>query len=276
MNSDRISGSKGKRDRVTESLRVRIGDGTYPEGARLPTEEHLAEEFEISRNTVRDAMKALQHEGLVVVRHGSGTYVRNNQPIVHLATSVRRHVDTERFQLGYAPHMQAAGYDQIVETVEIALDTASGAMAVRLNLDTELPIAQRQVVKRICDRFVEGELWQRQISHFPADIAMNTELSLPQLIERGTRQVLGELGYERTWFYDLVSARMPSPQERQSFGTAPGLPLIVQTRVAYAGEQPISVTETVMPADRHQLLYAEGDVEDTVLVLGSDVTLVER
>ncbi|MDS1272151.1 GntR family transcriptional regulator [Lipingzhangella sp. LS1_29] len=276
MNSDRISGSKSKRDWVAESLRARIGDGSYAEGARLPTEEVLAEEFEISRNTVRDAMKVLQNEGLVVIRHGSGTYVRNNQPIVHLATSVHGYVDSERFQRGYAPHMRAAGYDQIVETVEIALDTASGARAVRLGIDPELPIAQRQVVKRICDRFVEGQLWQRQVSHFPATIAMNTELSIPQHIERGTREVLRELGYERTWSYDLVSARMPSPQERQSFGTPPGLPLIVQDRIAYSGEQPISDIQTVMPADRHQLLYAEGEVDERVLVLGSDVTLIER
>lgn len=278
MNSGRFSAGSGKskKEWVAGALRESIHSGRYTSGERLPTEEHLADEYDVSRNTVREAMKGLENEGLVVIRQGSGTYVRTDQPIVHLATSVSGHVDTERFSRGYAPRLQEAGYDRILETVEIALETAEGLIAARLTIDPSLPVARRQVVKRVCNRFVEGELWQRQVSFFPSDIAMGTELTIPQHIDRGTRQVLSELGYEQTWSYDLVGARMPTPEERKSFGVPVGVPLIVQTRSAFAEQRAIRVTETLMPADRHQLMYAEGDVEEGVLVLGSDISLLER
>jgi GntR family transcriptional regulator len=278
MNSGRgsVPSSKSKKNRVADDLRERIQDGRYSAGTRLPTEEHLAEHYDVSRNTVRDAMKDLENEGLVTIRQGSGTYVRDSRPIVHLATSVSGGIDSERFKQGFAPSMKLAGYDRIIETVNIAMVTAEGLVAQRLGINVTLPVAERQLVQRRCDRLVDGELWQRQVSHFPASIAMNTELMIAQQIERGTREVLRELGYEQTWSYDVVGARMPGPEERDSFGIPSGVPLLVQTRIGYSGETALRVTDTLMPADRHQLFYAEGEVEEAVLVMGTDVTLVER
>ncbi|HEX9116385.1 MAG TPA: GntR family transcriptional regulator [Anaerolineae bacterium] len=44
-------------------------------GARLPSEEALGEQLGVSRNTVRDALLTLERDGLVVRRHGMGTYL---------------------------------------------------------------------------------------------------------------------------------------------------------------------------------------------------------
>lgn len=53
-----------------------IRAGTHPPGRRLPSERELAEQFGVSRPTVREAMIALDIQGLVELRHGSGIYVR--------------------------------------------------------------------------------------------------------------------------------------------------------------------------------------------------------
>ncbi|QVQ51433.1 GntR family transcriptional regulator [Spiractinospora alimapuensis] len=278
MNSGRrsVPHSRSKRHRLADHVRERIHDGRYPAGDRLPTEEDLAAQHDVSRNTVRDAMKDLENEGLVIIRQGSGTYVRDSRPIVHLATSVSGGIDSERFRQGFQPAMKLAGYDRIQEKVAIAILTAQGEVASRLNIDENLPLAERQIVERRCDRLVDGELWQQQLAYYPASIALNTELMIPEQIERGTHAVLRELGYAQTWSYDLVGARMPEPRERASFGIPSGVPLLVQTRVAYAGDTAVRITETLMPADRHRLMYAEGDVDEGVLVLGTDVNLIER
>ncbi|MGI6251481.1 MAG: FadR/GntR family transcriptional regulator [Anaerolineaceae bacterium] len=44
-------------------------------GDRLPTEQQLSEKFDIGRSSIREALRVLETEGLIEVRHGSGTYV---------------------------------------------------------------------------------------------------------------------------------------------------------------------------------------------------------
>ena len=60
---------------VADRIRNRIFDGIYPEGGRLPGERELAEEFGVSRVTVREAEIALQATGYIEIRTGSGAYV---------------------------------------------------------------------------------------------------------------------------------------------------------------------------------------------------------
>lgn len=56
-------------------LRGTILDGTRTPGERLPSEPDLARAMGVSRPTLRDALRALEDEGLVRRVHGSGTYV---------------------------------------------------------------------------------------------------------------------------------------------------------------------------------------------------------
>ena len=60
---------------VAGQLRDLINDGTFVAGGRLPAERDLAEQFGVSRPTIREAMIALEISGLVEVRSGSGVYV---------------------------------------------------------------------------------------------------------------------------------------------------------------------------------------------------------
>jgi len=53
-----------------------IASGTYNVGERLPPERELALEHEVSRPTVREALIALEVQGIVEVRVGSGAYVK--------------------------------------------------------------------------------------------------------------------------------------------------------------------------------------------------------
>ncbi|MDP3549924.1 MAG: FadR/GntR family transcriptional regulator [Novosphingobium sp.] len=61
---------------LARSLLVELSSGRYPVGSRLPAERDLAVRYEVSRPTVREAIIALEVQGLVEVRIGSGAYVR--------------------------------------------------------------------------------------------------------------------------------------------------------------------------------------------------------
>ncbi|MFE7420258.1 FadR/GntR family transcriptional regulator [Rhodococcus sp. NPDC057529] len=57
-------------------LREVISSGEWPVGHRIPPESQLASSLDVGRNTIREAVRALAHGGLLEVRQGDGTYVR--------------------------------------------------------------------------------------------------------------------------------------------------------------------------------------------------------
>lgn len=60
---------------IADQLRSLIERGEYAVGSRLPTERELADQLKVSRPTVREALIALEVEGRVRIRVGSGIYV---------------------------------------------------------------------------------------------------------------------------------------------------------------------------------------------------------
>ncbi|MFY8092422.1 MAG: FadR/GntR family transcriptional regulator [Niveispirillum sp.] len=65
---------------IASAISKAIRTGAYQPGQRLPPERELAEEFNVSRPTIREAMIALDIMGLVEARQGSGIYVTHSRP----------------------------------------------------------------------------------------------------------------------------------------------------------------------------------------------------
>ncbi|MER5911820.1 GntR family transcriptional regulator [Streptomyces sp. NPDC001982] len=74
-------GGGRKFQRVSDELRSRITDGTYPLRSFLPSERDLAEEFGVSRDTVQRALRELANEDWIESRQGSGSRVLKTQRI---------------------------------------------------------------------------------------------------------------------------------------------------------------------------------------------------
>jgi GntR family transcriptional regulator, hexuronate regulon transcriptional repressor len=62
-------------EQLADKLAKAISDGVYKPGDRLPAERELASTFQVSRPTIREAVIALELDGLVEVKVGSGVYV---------------------------------------------------------------------------------------------------------------------------------------------------------------------------------------------------------
>lgn len=60
---------------IAEQIMELINEGAFPPGSRLPGERELAERFDVSRVTIREAEIALQALGHVSIKTGSGVYV---------------------------------------------------------------------------------------------------------------------------------------------------------------------------------------------------------
>ena len=85
------SKSKGSRlyRQITSKLLEMMESGEYPPGSRLPAERELSELFGVSRPTIREAVIALESQGRVNVKTGSGVYVGEPQvDITSLGSSI--------------------------------------------------------------------------------------------------------------------------------------------------------------------------------------------
>ena len=60
---------------ISEELKSEIRQGKYSQTGKLPTEYELVERFNVSRQTVRQAIACLKAEGIVSQVQGSGTFV---------------------------------------------------------------------------------------------------------------------------------------------------------------------------------------------------------
>jgi GntR family transcriptional regulator, transcriptional repressor for pyruvate dehydrogenase complex len=63
-------------EEIVRQVKAMIGEGRLKSGDRLPPERELADKFVVSRTSVREALRALESLGLVEIRPGEGTFVR--------------------------------------------------------------------------------------------------------------------------------------------------------------------------------------------------------
>lgn len=74
VRSDNVSLS----DKAAEQVILYIQENQLKKGDRLPNEKKLVEQLNVSRSTIREAMRSLSSRGIVVIRQGSGTYISNS------------------------------------------------------------------------------------------------------------------------------------------------------------------------------------------------------
>jgi GntR family transcriptional regulator len=119
--------TSSKVEQAVTQMRSLIGEQSFENG-RLPSEPDLARLLGASRATVRQALSALAMEGLVVRKHGVGTFV--NEYILSIPTRLEEVWD-------FAEMIRISGYTPSVRHLELNLGPASPAVAQKLALDPE-------------------------------------------------------------------------------------------------------------------------------------------
>jgi DNA-binding FadR family transcriptional regulator len=118
-------------DEVIEQLRGQISSGQWPVGERIPPESELIERLQVGRGTLREAVKALAHAGLLEVRQGDGTYVKTRS---ELAGALRRQI--------------ARSTDMHVQEVRRALEAQAALLAATRRTEEDLAACESALAAR--------------------------------------------------------------------------------------------------------------------------------
>jgi GntR family transcriptional repressor for pyruvate dehydrogenase complex len=153
----RMSSASGLTDRVTGALLEKIGEGAFPPGARLPSENALAQEFGVSRTVLREAISRLKHEGVVEGRQGSGIYVTEQAGVKPLRIEIgaveslesvlqimelRRAIEAEAASQAALRHSDAQGLEIESALRRIDEEVAAGRDGVAADLAFHRSIAE--------------------------------------------------------------------------------------------------------------------------------------
>ena len=127
---------------VIEQLRAQISMGEWPVGTRIPTEPDLVAALGVGRNTVREAVRALVHSGVLERRQGSGTFVTARHELTGVITRRLEGAEiTDAIEVRRAFEVEAARLAALrrtpkdVEALDEALAAREAAWASGIALD---------------------------------------------------------------------------------------------------------------------------------------------
>jgi len=80
MSRGQITKAQPRYRQVADALTARVRNGTWAVGAMLPTVQELCASFDVSRHTMREALRLMEEDGLVARRQGRGTTVLAERP----------------------------------------------------------------------------------------------------------------------------------------------------------------------------------------------------
>jgi DNA-binding GntR family transcriptional regulator len=237
--------------RITADLRRQIHDGILGPGALLPSEPEVAREYDVSRQTARTALQALEREGLVIVRPRRGRVVRSNQRLRwHLTEFERPDHTVLTTSDAWESDIEKQGHDPTRQDLQVERITPPEAIATRLNLDprTDTCIVRRHV------RYIDGKPAIISDDYFDEQLVRGTELAEPEDTKR--ENILAEAGYEQVYDIDEIVTRMPIPEESERLGIPAGTPVAEHIRTGYtASDKPVRVMISVVPGDTLILQY---------------------
>jgi GntR family transcriptional regulator len=246
---------------IAEDLRTQIESGILGPGAQLPTELELRDQYDSSRNTIRDAIKRLTSQGLVETRPGQGTFVtRRIDPFVTILSGSLQELGgaEDAAYLSEVSESQRRASKSIPK-VEIQIPSDEVRRRLRLAPHT-------QVVSRHESRYIDEIPWSLQTTFYPMDFVTKgaTRLLMATDIAEGAVSYLAEsIGVKQVGYRDWITARVPDSNEQSFFGMAHDATVFEIFRTGFDETgTPLRVTVTVWPADRNQFIVNVGDVPD--------------
>jgi len=180
-------------DRVAVEIEQLIQQHELQPGERLPAERDLGDSFGVSRTVIREAVRALAAKGLVEVRPGGGTLVR--QPTAAIVT------DALTFVIRSAPGTGLAQLREVRHVFEPAI--AERAAARRTQEDVR---AMEYELARMRDPATSAEDWARADVVFHAALARATHNPIFGIIMNAIQDLLLEIR--------LLAVQLPGTREK--------------------------------------------------------------
>jgi GntR family phosphonate transport system transcriptional regulator len=222
---------------IAQTLAQEIRDRCFAATGRLPSEAELASRFSVHRHTLRQAINALQTEGLVRAEQGRGIFVQHE--LLHYAISRRTRFSENLQRQGLLPGKQL---------LTARREPATARVARELQLPTGADVLMVETLNE-----VDGQPVSLATAWFPAE----RFTGLLEMLDDGTSttEILRRLGVEDYVRADSrITTQLPGDENARLLRHPATRPLLCVESVDVDLEgRPIKFGETVFCGDRVQL-----------------------
>jgi DNA-binding FadR family transcriptional regulator len=203
-------------EQVAEQIRAEIRGGRFLPEARLPSERELAARFGVGRPAVREAIGALQNEGLVVTRPNSGTFVALDAPEVLARAAEGARVSLQAgLQIDTQPDYSPTATLDVRLILEPAIARRAAARKMRDPL-AEHYLAQMETLTDVADP-EQRALWNNSDRLFHRQLAVMTGDMLLVRLAQEIAQTMDQSLWKRVkddGIYDPARVRLYVAEHR--------------------------------------------------------------
>ena len=215
-------------------LRKKITAGDYSPDIPLPSEDALAEEYEVSRITVRQALSSLEQDGLVIRQRGKGTFVSEKATTIELP----------RFT-GSIEDLILMGKRTKTKIIESSWIDPPDIIRERLK------VKDGKVLRIEKIRHIEGDPFSHVFNYLPPEIGKN----LPMDLVKSTPMLMileDELGVRANEAEQSVEATIADAEDASLLDIRVGDPLLKAERTVYDVKgHPVEYVTVVYRADKY-------------------------
>ena len=224
---------------IKQTIKNWILDKEFQTGEKIPSENKLAENFKVSRLTVRQAISQLVQEGFLVSKRGEGTFVTRNQ---HLISS---------FGLEFTGFMDDLFY-QISKSKTESARTARIVVPRSIKEKLELDKEEAVQIKRV--RFLEGKSFAYTVNYLPLEIGGRIDEKL--LYKKSLLQIIEQdLGIQLTEAFQTIQASFADQDVADQLGIASGSPILFVERIMYSERgKPVEVVQSSYRGDLYKYI----------------------
>ena len=222
---------------IQHLLRYRIHNGQYHPGTQIPSEHELSAELGVSRVTLREALRELVRENLLVKIQGKGTFVASNPP---------KRLSPVRYT-GFLEELQERVRKLRVTDVEISQVPATAELKKVLQLDDAT--SELTSVKRL--RLIDDQPFSFTQNYLPTEIGVR--IRQKDLYSTPLLKILQEdLKIPIIRARETIEAAPADPDTARRLSVPVLYPLLHMTRVMYTtGDRPFELVDIFYRADKY-------------------------
>ena len=203
---------------VKDLLAQRIISGEFSEGEQFPSETSLASNLNISRGTVRQALKELEDDGYLIRIQGKGTFVKKREDTVWSADTL----------VSIAEAFDKQNLEYTTKVISIEVERANSDVSSQLKIEPNA-----KVIKLDRIRSIEGEAVHLSTSYFPYELGLPL-LDIP-LSNQSLYQVMDEkLGIKIQRVERVIYAKLADPWEAEHLNLPAVSAILVVLGTAYS------------------------------------------